>query len=91
MALLSNYEIEKLNDILSIYPNPTNSFFTIQNKQNSSENFEYKIVDLTGRIIKNGNSKFNQQINIESLTNGNYIIQIQTDNNQNFIQKLIKN
>jgi hypothetical protein len=65
--------------------------FTIQSNENSTENFDYKIVDLTGRIIKNGNSKFNEQINIESLESGNYIIQIQTDSNQNFTQKIIKN
>ena len=88
---LSISEIENSNNKISIYPNPTNNFITIQNRQNSTENFEYKIVDLTGRIVKNGNSKFNEQINIESLTSGNYFVQIQTDNNQNFIQKLIKN
>lgn len=76
---------------MNVYPNPTNNFLTIQNKQNLTDNFEYKIVDLAGRIVKNGNSKFNEQINIESLTSGNYIIQIQTDSNQNFTQKLIKN
>jgi hypothetical protein len=65
--------------------------FTIQRNENSTENFAYKIVDLTGRIIKNGNSKFNEQIIIESLESGNYIIQIQTDSNQNFTQKIIKN
>jgi hypothetical protein len=32
--------------------------------------------------VKNGNSKFNEQINIESLESGNNIIQVQTDNNE---------
>lgn len=79
------------NSKITIYPNPTNNFITIQNKQNTIENFEYKIVDLTGRIVKRGNSKFNEQMNIESLISGNYIIQIQTDSNEIFTQKLIKN
>jgi hypothetical protein len=48
---------------LKVYPNPSNNFLTIQNKENISENFDYKIVDLTGRIVKSGNSKFNEQIN----------------------------
>ena len=88
---LSVSEIENNENKISIFPNPTNNFITIQNRQNLTDNFEFKIVDLTGRIVKNGNSKFNEQINIESLTSGNYIIQIQTDSNQNFTQKFIKN
>lgn len=85
---LFNFNIQKL---ISIYPNPTNNFITIQNKENSTENFEYKIVDLTGRIVKSGISKFNEQINIVSLEIGNYIIQIQTDNKEIISQKIIKN
>ena len=88
---LSISEIENNENKISIYPNPTNNFITIQNRQNLTDNFEFKIVDLTGRIVKNGNSKFNEQINIDSLTRGNYIIQIQTDSNDNYIQKLIIN
>lgn len=88
---LSTNEIVNSKSKIYIYPNPTKNFITIQNEENTTENFEYKIVDLTSRIVKNGNSKFNEQINIESLTSGNYIIQIQTDSNQNFTQKFIKN
>ena len=87
---LSVIEYEK-NDNISLFPNPTNNFLTIKKQKNSTESFEYKIVDLTGRIVKNGNSKFNEQINIESLTSGNYIIQIQTDSNQFITQKILKN
>jgi hypothetical protein len=80
-------ELEKLQ----IYPNPTNNNITIQNTEKSSENFEYKIIDLTGRIVKSGNSKFNEQISIESLESGNYIIQIESENSEKFTEKLIKN
>jgi len=88
---LSISEIDNLKNKISIYPNPTNNFITIQNKENSSENFDYKIIDLTGRFVKSGNSKFNEKINIESLEIGNYIIQIQRDNNEIITQKIIKN
>lgn len=88
---LSISEIDILKKEISIYPNPTNNFITIQNNRNSTENFEYKIVDLTGRTVKSGDSKFNEQINIESLSNGNYIIQIQTEYREKFTEKLIKN
>lgn len=91
----SNGQLLSINEFgnkikISIYPNPTNNFITIQNKENSTENFEYKIVDLTGKIVTNGNSKFNEQINIESLESGNYIIQIETENGEKLTEKLIK-
>ena len=86
---INDFESEKIK--LKIYPNPANSFLSIQNFENLTENFEYKIIDLTGRIVKNGNSKYNEQINIEELMNGNYIIKIQTDNDKIISQKIIKN
>ena len=61
------------------------------NKLNSIESFEYKIFDLLGRVIKSGKSKYNEQINIESLTNGNYIIQIEIEKGEKSAEKLIKN
>lgn len=88
---LSVSELNFSQKDIILFPNPTNNFITIQNSKNSTENYEYKIVELTGRIVKNGNSKFNEQINIESLTSGNYIIQIETENGVMFTEKLIKN
>jgi len=82
-------ETKKKN--LIIIPNPTKNFIQIQNKLNSIESFEYKIFDLLGRIIKSGKSKYNEQINIESLTNGNYIIQIEMENGEKSAYKIIKN
>ncbi len=88
---LSTIDIEGFNKKTLIFPNPSMSFITIQNKESSSESFEYKIVDFTGRNVKSGNSKFNQKIDIESLKNGNYIIQIETDKGEMLTEKLIKN
>ena len=81
----------KNNENISLFPNPTSNFLTIKNEENSTESFEFKIVDLTGRIVKNGNSIFNEQINIESLESGNYIIQIETESGEKLTEKLIKN
>lgn len=88
---LSTNDFESFNGKILIYPNPTNNFITIKNKENSSEYFKYKIFDLTGRNIISGNSKFNEQINVESLTIGNYLIQLETENGQKSTKKLIKN
>ncbi len=78
-------------DATILYPNPSNNFITIQNKENTVEKLDYKIIDFTGRIVKRGNSKYNEQINIDCLTRGNYIIQLETENGKSIIEKLIKN
>ena len=88
---LSTNEFENFSDKILVFPNPTNNFITIENEENSSEYFKYKIFDLMGRPIIGGNSKFNEEINVESLTIGNYIIQLETENGQKLTKKLIKN
>jgi hypothetical protein len=74
-----------------IYPNPANNFITIKNNETTSENFNYKIIDVTGRIVKNGSSKFNENIYIDSCSNGVYALQIETENGNKLIKKIIKN
>jgi hypothetical protein len=91
IATLGINELEFKNNKLIFYPNPASNLITIQTKANKIENFEYKIVDLTGRIVKSGNSKFNEQMNIENLQNGNYVIQIETEKGEKFSEKIIKN
>lgn len=90
---LNNLGLEEVSSVkkLLIYPNPSKNTFTINNIENAFSDFEYKIIDLAGRIIKNGKSKFNEQINIENLTSGNYIIQIETEDRKIATEKLIKN
>jgi hypothetical protein len=80
-----------INKHLMVYPNPSKNYITIQHKQNLTENYDYSIIDLIGRIVKSGKSKFNELINIENLTSGNYIIQIETEKGEKFTEKLIKN
>jgi hypothetical protein len=91
IATLGINELEFKNNKLIFYPNPASNLITIQTKANKIENFEYKIVDLTGRIVKSGNSKFNEKINIESLESGNYIVQIETEKGEKLSEKIIKN
>ena len=81
----------KLDNVIKLYPNPANNIISINSVNNLLENFEYNIIDLVGRIVKKGNSKLNQEINIEDLNSGNYIIQIKTENGEVLSEKLIKN
>ena len=88
---LGNNELELKNNKLIIYPNPTSNYITIQNKEYSTEKFDYKLLDLTGKIVKIGNLTFDEKINIESLTSGYYVIKIETENKEKFTEKLLKN
>lgn len=88
ISTLSVNDLQNSKKSFSFYPNPAKQFITIKN--NSSENFKYNIVDFSGRIIKSGNSKFNENINLESVKSGNYILQIQTENGEKLNEKIIK-
>ncbi len=57
-----------------IYPNPATDFIYVKNLEVKS----YMIIDQSGRIAVKNNSQ-NNQINIQSLVPGNYILQINTD------------
>lgn len=81
LAKFKNNEILTTQNItsentISLYPNPSFDYIVITNN-NLSGNFNYKIYDLTGKIIKKGNTKFNEAIAIEDLAKGNYLIQIE--------------
>ncbi len=63
-------------DNLVLFPNPAVSSFTVRDSKASNDSFEFMIYDVTGRVLKNGDANFNQQINIEGLSSGNYIVKI---------------
>ena len=74
-----------------IYPNPVNNFLAIKNDNATSETFNYRIIDVTCRIVKKGISKFNEYIIIENFSNGIYTIKIEAENGEKLSKKLIKN
>lgn len=73
----------------TIFPNPSENYITIKNKEHSNEQFYFKIVDLTGRLIKQGNSNFNSKIEIKDLTKGGYILSVDTKKGKSFSEKII--
>ena len=56
----------------SVYPNPTTSFVTISNFQ---EGMQYKIFDISGKLVKE-NKLDSPSLIVEELLSGNYILQI---------------
>ncbi len=80
---ISGFEPQKL----VVTPNPTSGKFRVQNARFSSENAEYKIADVSGKIIKKGVlENAEDTIDISFAEKGIYFLKIQ---NQTF--KLIKN
>jgi len=68
------------NNLINIYPNPSNGIFYLDYKNLNSEKLEISIVDLTGKIIY---SKYiennNLEIDLTNFSKGLYIISFKTD------------
>jgi hypothetical protein len=74
----------KLNNSISIYPNPVSDVLYIKNADAAS----YQIVDISGKLIKAGIYK--NGITISDLNKGAYIIQISFKNTQKTEKFIIK-
>ncbi len=81
----------KIATKISVYPNPSTNFVIVENSKNNNNLFDYNILDITGRIVFSGNAKYNEKINTESLTKGNYILEIKDNEGQVYNKKLIIN
>ncbi len=82
---ISNNNI--LSEKVKIYPNPVNDIIRI----NSENNYSIVLRDINGReLIKRNNFSKDDLINVSSLENGIYLIEI-FNNSERYIQKIIKN
>ncbi|WP_298518337.1 T9SS type A sorting domain-containing protein [uncultured Kordia sp.] len=86
MVLLSTEDVE-LNSF-QIYPNPTNGDIVTIDTKNNVEITAVKVFDLTGKQVLQQTNVSNE-INVQSLQQGMYILQLETEN-QTITKKLIK-
>jgi len=70
--------------IISTYPNPASEVIKVSNISDAS----FEIIDLMGKKVLNGNLT-NNEINIENLNNGSYIIRL-NDKTQTYQGRFIK-
>lgn len=83
--LLSNDNFEIQQTDFKVYPNPTADWITITSKNETVVNIN--VFDLNGKHLKSASSN---QINLENLATGIYIIQYQTSNGMKASHKIIK-
>lgn len=85
-VLLPTSGINEATDFVTIsaYPNPATEIIKI----NTIENASFEIIDMLGATVKAGVSN-NNEINVESLTNGTYMIRL-TDNSKTYQGRFIK-
>ena len=78
---------EDLKNQLSIFPNPNSGILTIESYFNIED---VRIFDLLGKIVLEKDCHTTQEkLNLYHLEKGTYLIQINTQDNQNFHKKII--
>lgn len=74
----------------SLYPNPINrGDEVVINPPGSNENWNYFIVDITGRMVKTGNLRNRNRINSSDFSSGMYHIYLENDTSHTRAEKFI--
>jgi hypothetical protein len=84
--LLSNETFE--NKATSIYPNPYQNELKIESVKTISN---YEVIDISGKMIINSQSKTEFENSISQLNNGIYFLQLNYDDSSKSTHKIIKN
>jgi len=74
---LSSTSLPIFEEYFKIFPNPITDQLSIETLQ--SEDFNYKILDLNGKIKLHGKLSQNESIDVSGFAAGNYIIEIKND------------
>lgn len=89
---LSVVDIKDKNIDIKIYPNPFSENVFIKFSENlNKEKYSYKIVDLNGRLITKGDLKeISNILNLQNLSTGNYMLEINQSGTTINTYKIIK-
>lgn len=85
-------EVEPQGDFI-LFPNPTNDFITVQNKNVINSFIEINIISMNGESIKSTSYFMNKSVKIDvrNLRSGLYLIQIIYNDNKQISKRFIKN
>lgn len=72
------------NNVIKIYPNPSNDFIKISGLKKSEK---YIIYNLLGNAISNGIISNNEKVNIQNMSDGMYFFKFENGNTIKFIKK----
>jgi len=94
-----NYNSLSVEDIISreddykisIFPNPTSSFLTFKNENNTSSKLKINLLSIDGKKVKSTKLNSLSKINISKLNSGIYIANIYADNILIASKKIVKN
>ena len=71
---IEELNIEELEAVFIVYPNPTNSFINVKGLKNDAD---YSLIDIKGKPVQEGIISFaNPSIDIRNLNNGFYFMQL---------------
>ena len=71
---IEELNVEELETVFIVYPNPTNSFINVKGLKNDAD---YSLIDIKGKPVQEGIISFaNPSIDIRSLNNGFYFMQL---------------
>ena len=89
---LLEVETKTRSVVVSTYPNPTVDIINVYNS-NNLELSSYKVIDIKGTVIKSGvlNNTLDQKINVSELSQGVYILKLDTTDNNTITKKIVKN
>ena len=68
---------------MNLYPNPTQNYFNVEFSNELKGEYDWKVVDVTGRVLRNGRAEAGTQtilVNTENFSPGIYIFSINNKN-----------
>ena len=75
-----------------VYPNPTTSLINLKVDNFNFDNFQFTLLDMTGKLLQSQNiSNLETQIQMESLPQAIYLLNVQENNKTIKTFKIIKN
>lgn len=86
-AFVASVENQKEVNI-SIYPNPSSGIFNVN--LNNIEVERYRVYNVSGQMVKNGTLTNNKVINLQEYEDGFYILKLETNTGNTYIETIVK-
>lgn len=81
-------QLSGIENYIHVYPNPANTSLTLYNDLGVKTN--YRLLDITGRLIKSGEFDAQATLDISALESGNYIVEFKSGNKKLWKKLLVE-